>query len=109
MEQGKQLSDPFSLVDLGFDLDPFVCYKMGFFSARAFPHQLSTDSKCDEMGAISFSGVYMSYVMRKPALLYANNKSADQLVHPCSLISVFVIRCPESIIHLVSISKISSL
>ena len=29
-------------------------------------------------------------------LLYVNNKSADQPAHPCSLISVFVIRCLDS-------------
>ena len=42
-------------------------------------------------------------------LSYANNKSADQPAHPCSLISTFVIPCLDSIIPLVSISKISSL
>ena len=51
----------------------------------------------------------MSYVMRKPVLPYANIKDADQPVHPCSLMSVFVIRCLDSIIPLVSISEISSL
>ena len=40
---------------------------------------------------------------------YANNKDADQPAHPRSLISVFVVRCLDSIIPLVSISKISSL
>ena len=40
---------------------------------------------------------------------YANNKGADQPAHPRSLISAFVIRCTDSIIPLVSISKISSL
>ena len=40
---------------------------------------------------------------------YANNKGADQPVHPCSLISTFVVRCLDSIIPLVSISKFSSL
>ena len=47
--------------------------------------------------------------MRKPVLPYANNKGADQPAHPRSLISTFVIRCLDSIISLVSISKISSL
>ena len=42
-------------------------------------------------------------------LPYANNKDADQPAHPCSLISVIVIRCLDSIILLVSISVISSL
>ena len=40
---------------------------------------------------------------------YANNKGADQPAHPRSLISAFVVRCLDSIIHLVSISEISSL
>ena len=29
---------------------------------------------------------------------YANNKDADQPVHPCSLISTFVVHCLDSII-----------
>ena len=33
---------------------------------------------------------------------YANNKDADQPAHPHSLISVFVIRCLDGIIPLVS-------
>ena len=47
--------------------------------------------------------------MTKP--VYANNKGADQPAHPRSLISVFVIHCLDSIIHVpvVSISEISSL
>ena len=42
-------------------------------------------------------------------MLYANNKGADQPAHLHSLISAFVVRCLDSIISLVSISKISSL
>ena len=55
----------------------------------------------------SLSG--MSHVIRKLVLPYANNNGADQPAHPRSLISAFVIRCLDSIIPLVSISKISSL
>ena len=40
---------------------------------------------------------------------YANNKDADQPVHPRSLISVFVIPCLDSIIPRLSISRISRL
>ena len=40
---------------------------------------------------------------------YANKKGADQLAHPRSLISAFVVRCLDSIIPLVSISNFSSL
>ena len=39
---------------------------------------------------------------------YANNKDADQPVHPRSLISTFVVRCLDSIIPVVAISEISS-
>ena len=40
---------------------------------------------------------------------YANNKGADQPVHPRSLISAYVVRCLDSIISLDSIAKISRL
>ena len=40
---------------------------------------------------------------------YANNKGADQPAYPRNLISTFVVRCLDSIIHLVSISEISRL
>ena len=38
---------------------------------------------------------------------YANNKGADQPAHPHSLISAFVVRCQDRMIHLVYISEIS--
>ena len=40
---------------------------------------------------------------------YANNKGAEQPAHPRSLISAFVVRCLDSVMSLVSITKISSL
>ena len=40
---------------------------------------------------------------------YANNKGADQPAHPRSLISAFVVRCLDSIMSLVSVTKMSSL
>ena len=40
---------------------------------------------------------------------YANNKGADQPVHPRSLISAFIVRCLDSVMSLVSVTKISSL
>ena len=40
---------------------------------------------------------------------YADNKCADQPAHPRSLISTFVFHCFDSIISVVSISKMSSL
>ena len=45
--------------------------------------------------------------MGKPILPYANNKDADQPAHLRSLISAFVIRCLDSIIHLLVIAEIS--
>ena len=42
-------------------------------------------------------------------MLYVNNKGADQLAHPRSLMSAFVVRCLDSIISIVAIPKISSL
>ena len=50
-------------------------------------------------------GSYLSPVMRKSVLPYANNKGADQPAHPRSLISAFVVRFLDNIIPLVSISK----
>ena len=40
---------------------------------------------------------------------YANNKGADQPAHPRSLISAFVVRCLDSVMSLVSVTKIPSL
>ena len=42
-------------------------------------------------------------------MYYANNKGADQPAHPRSLISTFVVRCRDTVISLVSVTKISSL
>ena len=36
---------------------------------------------------------------------YANNKGADQPAHPRSLISAFVVRCLDSLMSLVSVTK----
>ena len=43
--------------------------------------------------------------MRKPVFAICKQKGIDQPVHPCSLISAFVIRCLDSKIPLVSIYK----
>ena len=40
---------------------------------------------------------------------YANNKGADQPAHPRSLISAFIVGCLDSVMSLVSVTKISSL
>ena len=64
------------------------------------------------LGSIDYrSGVVLIWATSWENLFmpYANNKSTDQPVHPCSLISAFVVHCLDSIFPLVSISKISSL
>ena len=43
--------------------------------------------------------------MRKPVYAIAKNKDADLPVHPRSLISAFVVRCLDSIIPVLAISK----
>ena len=47
------------------------------------------------------------YDMSRIMMPYANNKGADQPEHPRSLISAFVVRCLDSIIHLLAIAEIS--
>ena len=38
---------------------------------------------------------------------YANNKGADQPPHPRRLISTFIVRCLESVICILDLSKVS--
>ena len=40
---------------------------------------------------------------------YANNKGADQPAHPHSLISAYIVRCLDSVMSLVSVTKNSSI
>ena len=40
---------------------------------------------------------------------YANNNGTDQPAHPRSLISAFVVRCLDSVMSLISVTKISNL
>ena len=40
---------------------------------------------------------------------YVKNKGAEQPAHPRSLISTFVVHCLDSLMSLVSVTKISSL
>ena len=40
---------------------------------------------------------------------YGNNKGTDQPAHPRSLISAFVVHCLDSMMSLVSVTKISNL
>ena len=53
---------------------------------------------------------YVSKMSRENLILqYAYNRGADQLAHPCSLISTFVVRYLDSIICILAKSKISRL
>ena len=45
--------------------------------------------------------------MKTCLMPYANNKGADQPAHPRSLISTFVVRCLDSMICVLAISKVS--
>ena len=47
----------------------------------------------------------LSHIMRKPVLVYANNKGADQPAHPRGLISTFVVRCLDRIKPLAFVSE----
>ena len=40
---------------------------------------------------------------------YANNKGTDQSVHPRSMISTFVVRCPDSMMPILAKPKFSRL
>ena len=66
--------------------------------------QISNVQKEEEKNSIIWSTSWENLFLQ-----YANNKGANQRAHPRSLISTFVICCLDSIIPLVSISKISSL
>ena len=56
---------------------------------------------------------YVTNIIDEPTIIdeenlfmpYANNKGADQPAHPRSLISAFVVRCLDSIIHTLAKSK----
>ena len=50
------------------------------------------------------NGQHMNLVTRKPVISYANNKGADQSVHPRSLSIVFVVLCLNRITRIVAIS-----
>ena len=73
-----------------------------------FPLTLSTLRQQNRQPHWNIHSKKLSLVTRL-LLPYANNKGADQPANPRSLISTFVVRCLDSIIPLVSISKTSSL
>ena len=45
--------------------------------------------------------------MKTCLMPYENNKGAIQPAHPHSLISIFVVRCLDSIMYILAISKVS--
>ena len=53
------------------------------------------------------SSLHMSCIMRKPVYAICNNKGSDQLAHPCSLSSTFVVRYLDSIIPILAKSRVS--
>ena len=61
-----------------------------------------------EQSQTSFSSLPFGPGHAKTCLMsYANNKGADQPAHPRSLISTFVVRCIDSMICKLTISKVS--
>ena len=59
---------------------------------------------------IVLSGIsYLSHFMRKSVYVICEQKGADQPAHSRSLISTFVVRCLDSIIPILALSKISRL
>ena len=51
---------------------------------------------------VSFFNVYEPGHEKMCLILYANNKGAAQPAHPRILISTFIVRCLNSIIHVVA-------
>ena len=52
----------------------------------------------EDIWAISWENLFMPY---------ENNKCADQPAHPCSLLSTFVVRCLDSTVCILAITKVS--
>ena len=48
----------------------------------------------------------MGQVMQKCVIAYVNSKGADQSAHPHSLMSTFVVRCLNSTVCILAISKV---
>ena len=91
------------------NLDLHGTFNAYYFSAMVNHIEEFTFSLVFIIASIQLFHPNMSPVMRKPVLPYANNKGADQPAHPRCLISPFVVRCLDSMIPLVSITKISRL
>ena len=85
---------PKSLVSFTFRL-LFLCYPEIYALAALFP-------QTHRKASIQYR---VSHVMRN-AFSYVNSKGADQTAHSRSLISVFVLRCIDSILPIVARPKI---
>ena len=86
---------------------------------------MNADGCCSNIYSISTCGFQLCFITNKQYLckqetkepgheetclmLYANNKGVDQPAHPRSLMSVFIVRCLDSVTSLVSVTKILSL
>ena len=75
-------------------------WEWGCGGLPAFSHLLYWEGYVWEKWATSWENLFMQY---------ENNKGADQPAHLRSLISTFVVRCLDSIIPILAISKISRL
>ena len=84
--------------------------QMSVMSNRSFYVSLDLDDFihfCSISSSIT-SKLNMGQVMKKMCLMpYANNKGADQPAHPRSLINTFVVRCLDSMMCILAISKVS--
>ena len=77
---------------------------------KSSPPELITTFYCTNEGLSELLFKIFEPGHEKTCLMsYANNKGADQPAHPRSLISPFVVHCLDSVMSLVSVTKISSL
>ena len=79
---------------------------MGFEFIMSYNGINSSDVKHDTFYT-GYMTCYWATSWENLFMEYANNKGADQPVHPRSLISAIVVRCLDSIIALLAIAEIS--
>ena len=91
------LHDCYHLIRTGVFLDGIA--RKNYITLMALQKKKKGTKTC-YIWAMSWENLFMPY---------ANNKGADQPVHPRSQISACIVCCLDSIISLVSICKISSL
>ena len=83
--------------------------KCPLFTCLDFWHRLSSIPISLHLSVQKFMSFEPRTSCENLFMSYVNNKDADQPAHLCSLISIFVICCLDSLISQVSISKISRL